>query len=72
MLHMDFRYFKRKDGLPNPKGSLSKVMLSAVISQVNKEVAAAATSSDSHPECKKCEPYKRQVAAAIRIIHLHN
>ena len=35
-----FKYFKfHKDGLHNPKGPLSKVIPSAVISQIKKEVA---------------------------------
>ena len=40
------RYFKPKDGLPDPTGALSTSVPSAAIAQANREVQKAVTSSD--------------------------
>lgn len=49
------QYFKAKDGLPEPNGSLSRVMTTKAIAFANKEVEKAL--NDQTP--KKRGPYKR-------------
>jgi len=46
------KYFKRKDGLPNPNGSLSSAIPGKTIAQMNKEVEKALAP-------KKCGAYYR-------------
>ena len=46
-------YFKRRDGLPDPKGSLSRQLSSEVIAQANKEVEKALSAAGD----KKHGPY---------------
>ena len=48
------RYFKTKDGLPDPKGTLSRSMPSPAIAEANKEVRKATNEQPS-----KRGPYKR-------------
>ena len=47
------RFFKPVDGLPDPKGSLSGVILSAAIASTNREVQKVMDSGK-----KKRSPYK--------------
>ena len=47
------RYFKKRDGLPDPKGSLSHTIPSRAISMANSEVTEATTGD------KKRGPYKK-------------
>ena len=54
------KYFKQKDGLPDPKGSLSHTVPSRAIARANREVEvelAAARREESRS--KKRGPYKR-------------
>ena len=48
------RYFKRKDGLPDPKGSLARAIPSHAIASANLEVR-----NISRQENPKRGPYKR-------------
>ena len=50
------RFFKPVDGLPDPKGSLSGVILSAAIASTNREVQKVMDSGK-----KKRSPYKKYV-----------
>ena len=49
------RYFKPKDGLPDPTGALSTSVPSAAIAQANREIQKAVTSSDK----QKRGPYTK-------------
>ena len=55
------RYFKPKDGLPDPTGALSTSIPSAAIAQANREVQKAVTSSDK----QKRGPYTK-FSASLR------
>ena len=46
------RYLERKDGLPDPRGSLASVVASPAIAEANREVQAACSSK------QKRGPYK--------------
>ena len=50
-------YFKKKDGLPDPKGPLSQSLSSRAISAANSEVAKVL--SDSSSGSKECGEYKK-------------
>ena len=50
------RFFKPKDGLPDPRGTLSTSLTYAAIAQANQEVQKATSS------VKQCGPYKKYSA----------
>ena len=72
------RYFKKRDGLPDPKGSLSHTIPSRAISMANSEVTEATTGDKKRGPYKKYSPEERcrmgryacdhGVAAAARYI----
>ena len=51
------RFFKSKDGLPNPTGALSTFVPSAAIAQANRKVQNPISSGK-----QKCGPYKKYSA----------
>ena len=54
------QYFKPRDGLPDPKGPLSRAMDSRAIAQANKEVEKVLSSgSATNPNGKRRGPYTR-------------
>ena len=53
------RYFKKRDGLPDPKGSLSHTIPSRAISMANSEVTEATTGDKKRGPYKKYSPEER-------------
>ena len=53
------RYFKKRDGLPDPKGSLSHTIPSRAISMANSEVTEAMTGDKKRGPYKKYSPEER-------------
>ena len=54
-----FRHFKPANGLPDPKGSLSRMMSPEVITEMNKEVEEASCSRGKHGPYKTYNPSER-------------
>ena len=54
-----FRYFKQRDGFPDPKGSLSLAIPSQAISIANRKVTEATASYKKRGPYKKYSPEER-------------